>query len=63
MVSVGDDAKSVFHEDQKFFKSDIFESDTIVVAFDNCKSFVPVEGSCLFTLTVTFKVIVWKVIV
>ena len=25
MESVGDDANSVFHEDQKFFKSDTFE--------------------------------------
>ena len=29
MESVGDDAKSVFHEDQKFFKSD-----TIYVTFE-----------------------------
>ena len=28
-----DDAKSVFHEDQKFFKSYTFESDTIFVTF------------------------------
>ena len=33
MESIGDDAKSVFHEDQKFFKSDTFESDTIFVTF------------------------------
>ena len=33
MESVGDDAKSVFHEDQKFFKSYTFESDTIFVTF------------------------------
>ena len=33
MESVGDYAKSVFHEDQKFFKSDTFESDTIFVTF------------------------------
>ena len=33
MESVGDDANSVFHEDQKFFKSDTFESDTIFVTF------------------------------
>ena len=33
MESVGDDAKSVFHEDQKFFKSNPFESDTIFVTF------------------------------
>ena len=35
MESVGDDANSVFHEDQKFFKSDTFESDTIFVTFKN----------------------------
>ena len=29
-----DDAKSVFHEDQKFFKSYTFESDTIFVTFE-----------------------------
>ena len=33
MESVGDDANSVFHEDQKFFKSNTFESDTILVTF------------------------------
>ena len=33
MESVGDDTDSVFHEDQKFFKSYIFESDTIFVTF------------------------------
>ena len=33
MESVEDDANSVFHEDQKFFKSDTFESDTIFVTF------------------------------
>ena len=33
MESVGDDANSVFHEDQKIFKSDMFESDTIFVTF------------------------------
>ena len=33
MESVGDDANSVFHEDQKFVKSDTFESDTIFVTF------------------------------
>ena len=33
MKSVGDDANSVFHEDQKFFKIDTFESDTIFVTF------------------------------
>ena len=32
--SVRDDANSVFHEDQKFFKSDTFESDTIFVTFE-----------------------------
>ena len=31
--SVGDDANSVFHEDQKFLKNDTFESDTIFVTF------------------------------
>ena len=31
--SVGDDANSVFHEDQKFFQCDTFESDTIFVTF------------------------------
>ena len=34
MESVEDDAKSVFHEDQKFFKSYTFESDTIFVTFE-----------------------------
>ena len=34
MESVGDDASSVFHEDQKFFKSDTFESDIIFVTFE-----------------------------
>ena len=34
MASVEDDAKSVFHENQKFFKSDTFESDTIFVTFE-----------------------------
>ena len=33
MESVGDNAKSLFHEDQKFFKSDTFDSDTIFVTF------------------------------
>ena len=33
MESFGDDVNSVFHEDQKFFKSDTFESDTIFVTF------------------------------
>ena len=33
MLAVGDDAITVFHEDQKFFKSDIFESDTIFITF------------------------------
>ena len=33
MESVEDDASSVFQEDQKFFKNDTFESDTIFVAF------------------------------
>ena len=33
MESVGDDANSVFHEDQKFFKNNTFESDTIFVTF------------------------------
>ena len=32
MESVGDDANSVFHEDQ--IKSDTFESDTIFVTFE-----------------------------
>ena len=31
---IGDDAKSAFHEDQKFFKSDTFESDTIFGTFE-----------------------------
>ena len=34
MQSVRDNANSVFHEDQKFFKSDTFESDTIFVTFE-----------------------------
>ena len=29
-----DDAKSVFHDYQKFIKSDTFESDTIFVTFE-----------------------------
>ena len=34
MESFGDDANSVFHEDQNFFfKSEAFESDTIFVTF------------------------------
>ena len=33
MESVGDDANSVFHEDQKNFKSVTFESDTSSVTF------------------------------
>ena len=33
MESVGDDANSVFHEDQKFFKSDTFESDKNCLIF------------------------------
>ena len=33
MESVGDDVKSVLHEDQKFFKSDTFDSNTIFVTF------------------------------
>ena len=33
MESVQDDANSVFQEDQKFFKSDTFESGTIFVTF------------------------------
>ena len=33
MDSVRYDANSVFHEDQKYFKSDTFESDTIFVTF------------------------------
>ena len=33
MESVGNDANSVFHEDQKIFKSGTFESDTIFVTF------------------------------
>ena len=34
MESFEDDAKSVFQENQKFFKSDTFESDTIFVTFE-----------------------------
>ena len=34
METVGEDANSVFHEDQKFFKSYTFESDTIFVTFE-----------------------------
>ena len=33
MESVQDYANSVFHEDQKIFKSDTFESDTSFVTF------------------------------
>ena len=33
MESVEDDANSVFHEDQKFFKSDTFESNTSFATF------------------------------
>ena len=33
MESVEDDANSVFHQDQKFFKSDTFENDTCFVTF------------------------------
>ena len=32
MESVGDDTNSIFHEDQKVFKSDTIESDTIFVS-------------------------------
>ena len=35
MECVGDDVNSVFHEDQKFFKNDTFESDTIFVTFNS----------------------------
>ena len=35
MESVGGDANSVFHEDQKIFKSDMFESDAICATFEN----------------------------
>ena len=34
MESVEDDANSVFHEDEKIFNSDTFESDTIFVTFE-----------------------------
>ena len=34
MESVRDVAKSVFHEDEKFFNRDTFESDTIFVTFE-----------------------------
>ena len=40
MESVGDDAKSVFHEDQKFFKSD-----TIFVTFKSVT--FEIFGKCL----------------
>ena len=33
METVGEDANSVFHEDQKFLKCNTFESDTIFVTF------------------------------
>ena len=34
MESVGNDTKSIFREDQKFFKSDTFESDKSFVTFE-----------------------------
>ena len=38
--NVGDDANSVFHEDQKFFKSDTFESDKNCVTFEKIMIFM-----------------------
>ena len=60
---------SVFHEDNKFFKSDTFESDTIFVTFEifgkcsetfeNYKNFVPVEvqSLCRYVLVNTIRAV------
>ena len=44
MECVGDDDNSVFHEDQKFFKSDNFQSDTIFVTFKSVT--LEIFGKC-----------------
>ena len=44
MESVGDDANSVFHEDQKFFKSDTFESNSIEI-FGKCSESVDFDAN------------------